>query len=306
MINNDFRCENMFNKGIEFMHLGYVEVNDTQEKLHEYKKIVKFLNKYIKYYSEKNGVCIKDLKLRFINYGKTQLIYILEQKNIVKETILVKQPIAPFGIVKRELDNLTKLYQIDHSVMKPMDYFSYDDQELYTTSYINQARCVASRDSWGMYVPEPYYRFEPFNEQQENIVTTCMMAKMVSFYDFESHCGIAKCKLDGGDFMLSKIWEKEELTIPNTLNNLYFIAARDTIECSFTTYIHILKDEFSRTTIGENQDNFMINLNGKVPISRENIERGIELGKTIIKNRIKYIDENFNQEEVKQLKVKKL
>ena len=76
-----------------------------------------------------------------------------------------------------------------------------------------------------------------------------MIAKLVSLYDFENQEGISSCKLGGGDFMLPKGWEKQKPTIENTLNNLYLIAAREKIKCSFDKYISIIKDEFSRATI---------------------------------------------------------
>ncbi|MBR2301010.1 MAG: hypothetical protein IKA41_03560, partial [Bacteroidaceae bacterium] len=60
-----------------------------------------------------------------------------------------------------------------------------------------------------MYIPEPFYRFEGFTREQEQVVNSCMIAKLVSLYDFEKGQGIASCKLGGGDFMLPKGWEKE-------------------------------------------------------------------------------------------------
>ena len=40
-----------------------------------------------------------------------------------------------------------------------------------------------------MYIPEPYYRFEKFTKQQEKIVNSCMIAKLVSLYDFTNKEG---------------------------------------------------------------------------------------------------------------------
>lgn len=64
-----------------------------------------------------------------------------------------------------------------------------------------------------MYIPEPYYRFKHFTPKQEKVVNSCIIAKLVILYDFETQEGISSCKLGGGDFMLPKGWEKENPTI---------------------------------------------------------------------------------------------
>jgi len=271
------------NIGIGMMNPMYIEVNEIQDTDYEYKKIIKFLNKFIEYYAKKNNDDVDNYKLEFINYGKTELVYVLNNKNGERVTILVKQPAVRFGDVYKEGQNLIELNKRDKSVVAPIDYFEFGDQELYVTPYINQARCVASYGRWGMYVPEPYYRFESFTEEQEKIVNTCMIAKLVSLYDFDKQEGISQCKLGGGDFMLPKGWENEIPTIENTLNNLYLIAARNKIKCSFDEYIEIIKSEFSRTTIKEDQSQLLINLRGRVPMKVSNIEVGINLGINLIK-----------------------
>ena len=228
-----------------------------------------------------NGVPVEDLNVEFINYGKTELVYVLSEKSGKRVTILVKQPGVQLGKVNQEAQNLLALKKRDPNVVAPIDYFQLGDQELYTTPYINQARCIASYGSWGMYVPEPYYRFEPFTANQKRIVNSCMIAKLVSLYDFEKQEGISACKLGGGDFMLPKGWEKQIPTIENTLNNLYLIAAREKVNCSFDEYISIIKNEFSRATIGKNQKDLIINLRGRVPMQVSEIEYGILLGQAI-------------------------
>lgn len=271
------------NIGIGMINPMYIEVNEIQDIDYEYKKIVRFLNKFIEYYAKKNNDNVDNYNLEFINYGKTELVYVLTNKNGERVTILVKQPAVRIGEVYKESQNLIELHKRDKSVVAPIDYFDFCDQELYVTPYINQARCVASYGSWGMYVPEPYYRFESFTEEQEKIVNTCMIAKLVSLYDFDKQEGISQCKLGGGDFMLPKGWENEIPTVENTLNSLYLIAARNKIKCSFEEYIEILKSEFSRTTIKEDQSQLLINLRGRVPMKVLDIEEGINLGKNLIK-----------------------
>lgn len=269
------------NMGIGFLHPAYIEVNEIQDILTEYNKIKSFLNKYIKYYSINNDISVEELDLKFINYGKTELVYVLTEKKEKKVTLLVKQPAVKFGEVKEEMNNLLELNIKDKNVLAPIDYFALDDQELYVTPYINQARCIASYTKWGMYIPEPFYRFESFTKEQEFIVNTCMIAKLVSLYDHEKQEGICSCKIGGGDFMLPKGWENKFPTIENTLNNLYLIAARKKINCSYLEYLKILRSEFSRTTISEPQEDIIINLRGRVPMDINNIEAGIKLGEEL-------------------------
>lgn len=284
-VKDDSIYQNMLkNVSIGFFNPMYIEINDIQNISYEYNKIQKFLKKYLNRYSNINNIALKDLNLEFINYGTTELVYVLTEKNGKRITLLVKQPAVKYGKVKQEADNLLELSKFHSNIIAPIDFYEYGDQELYATSYINQARCIASNGSWGMYVPEPYYRFEPFTRVQEEVVTTCMIAKLISMYDFDNNQGISACKLGGGDFMLPKGWEKESPNIENTLSKLYLIAAREKVRCSFEKYIDIIKNEFSRRTIEDNQDELIINHRGRVPIKMNYIENGIMLGKTIIEN----------------------
>lgn len=271
--------------GIGFITPYYIEVNESQDKLFEYRKIEKFLKKYMVQYATRRGIDLKDLTLEFINYGKTELVYVLTEKNGERVTILTKQPAVEFGKIKQEAINLIKLKEVDDRIVAPIDYYCFDDQELYVTPYINQARCVASDTTWGMYVPEPFYRFESFNKNQEHVVNSSMIAILVSLYDFKANQGIASCKLGGGDFMLKKGWENAPLTIENTLNNLYLIAAREMVDCSFEEYLNIVREEFSRTTINENQKELLLNHRARVAMEISDIENGIKLAKEIISKR---------------------
>ena len=274
------------NMGIGMLSVGYVFVKDNQDVWGEYAKIENFLNEFVEQYAKKKGFSKQDFTLEFINYGRTELVYVLTNKSSEeKVTILAKQPVVEFGKVKQEAENLKRLKLVDKNVVAPTDYYSNGEQELYVTPYINQARCVASDRKWGMYVPEPFYRFDDFTDAQESVVNTCMIAKLVSLYDFEKGQGVACCKLGGGDFMLPKGWETKNLSVNNTLESLYLISAREMLNCSFEEYLNILRAEFSRSTIEENQDDLLINLRGRVAMNIKDIEQGINLGKEIIKNR---------------------
>jgi len=272
--------------GIGIMSSFYIEVADDQNMSEEYAKILMFLELYKQHYALKNNIPCDDVSVEFINYGKTQLVYVLTDR--VKNerfALLVKQPAVEVGKVLKEAENLKELQRVDKMVVAPVDYFRYRDQELYVTPYINQARCIASDDKWGMYVPEPYYRFESFSEEQKRIVNACMIAKLVVFYDFDRHEGISACKLGGGDFMLPKGWENEHPTVEKTMDSLYLIAAREKVKCSFEEYLQILKREFSRKTIHENQNTLVVNHRGRVAMEMEEIEAGIEFGKRILTQR---------------------
>ena len=270
------------NMGIGMLNAYYIFTKDNQSTWEEYSRIENMIREYIAIYSARNHKNISDYTLEFINYGRTELVYVLTDKTTNdKITILAKQPIVPFGKVKQEADYLIDLKKKDKNVIAPIDYFSYLNQEMYVTPYVNQARCIASDEKWGMYVPEPYYRFVDFTNRQEEIVNTCMIAKLISFYDTENQEGIAACKIGGGDFMLPKGWEEIEATLTNTLNSLYFIACREKIKCSLDEYISIIKKEFSSRTI-EREDNVIINHRGRVPMNITHINNGIELGLSLL------------------------
>ena len=271
------------NMGIGMLCASYIFTGENQNVWQEYAKIKNFIENYVARYVSSKGKNISDFELEFINYGRTQLVYVLTDKTTnEKVTILAKQPVVSYGKVKQEAEYLKSLKVVDRQVVAPIDYFCDGEQELYVTPYIEQARCVASDRKWGMYIPEPFYRFESFTEEQEHIVTMCMIAKLVSLYDFKNSCGIVCCKLGGGDFMLPKGWEEKTPTIDGTLNSLSLISAREMLSCSFDEYLSILKDEFSRATINEDENSLLINIRGRVAMSMQDIEKGIQIGKQII------------------------
>lgn len=278
---SNFDSDKMNRMGITNFNEAYIEIKKGQDKHVEAKKLAFFLQKFIEYYSKKVGKSSDDFELTFINYGKTELVYVLTDNGNNKVTLLVKQPSVRFGDVYEEMNNLLSLKQRNDNVIAPIDYFRLNDQELYVTPYINQARCVASSHKWGMYVPEPWYRFQEFTPPQEEIVMTCMIAILVSLYDFENQRGIINCKFGGGDFMLSKKWENEQLTIENTLNNMFLISARKTMCCPYDEYLQLIRNEFSKSTIDEGQHKLVINLRARAPIKREYIDKGIKLGEEL-------------------------
>lgn len=282
------------NMGIGMMCASYIFVCDGQDIWQEYSKITQFIQNYISEFARNKSKKLEDYSLEFINYGRTQLVYVLTDKETgEKVTILAKQPVVEYGKVQQEAQNLIDLSLVDNSVVAPIDYFCDGEQELYVTPYIEQARCVASDEKWGIYIPEPFYRFETFSIEQEKVLNSCMIAKLVSLYDFKKNQGIVNCKLGGGDFMLKKGWEDKDLTIQNVLDSLNLISARDMLNCSFEEYLNLIRNEFSRVTINENQDDLVINIRGRVAMNLSDIENGIKLGKEIISKRNELLEKQI-------------
>ena len=280
--------KNRDNLGIESINSYYIETNELQDAKYEYKKIMKFLDKYKEYYAEKHNQKLNNIKIEFINYGKTELVFVLTDEVNNKFTLLVKQPKVEKEEIIDEINNLYDLKLIDDNVISPIDTFILYDQILYVTPYIYQARCIASDEEWGMYIPEPFYHFKPFTKKQRNIVNTCMIAKLISLYDIDLNEGLAACKLGGGDFIILKGWELEKPTIENTIDNIYLIAARKKIKCSYEEYKKIIIKEFLLRTINKDEKNIIINKRGRVEMALSEILNGIELGEEIIKKRNGY------------------
>lgn len=282
MLELDGKLKN--NKGIEVFNNAYILARDNKTEDEEQQEIIAFLGEFSRHVALKKNM--KDTKIffEFINYGSTELVFVMEDNFGNRNTVLVKQPAIEFGIVKKEADNLCKLHKKDKSVVAPTEYFARGENELYVTPYINQARCIASDEGvWGMYVPEPEYRFVKFTKNQEHIVNQCMIAKLVMLYDHERGEGVARCKLGGGDFMLDKGWENKPLSIDSTLKSLKLIAARDTIKIGFDEYLELLVHEFTQATINKKHtSDIEINMKARAPMQEEDIKKGINLAKEMM------------------------
>ena len=260
-------------------------LDELQSRITEFIEITDFLKDVVfeKGVPEFQG---KNKILRFINYGDTQLVYVLNV-NDRNYTLLLGQPTAEFGIVKREHDNLRRLAK-DNSdnVVEPIHYFQSQDgkRELYVTPYIHQARCIASDDveGWGVYVPEPDYHFSSFSEEERKIINSSIVALLVKMYDQKNKQGIAACKIGGGDFMLEKGYEEEPLTHENILRRMKLIAARDMISINLDDYIETIRNEFSKRTYYrseiERDKSILINYKSRIPMSEEEIDEGIKIG----------------------------
>jgi len=270
--------------GIPSNGAEYLKLNDTQDLFQEFFGIYNFLGQVI------SGNQVPEFqnpnrRLQFINYGDTELVYVLtvgEQKY----TMLLGQPATEFGTVKKEHDNLKALkVRNPKEVVAPFAYVADEKQkrELYVTPYLYQARCIASQeDGWGIYIPEPDYRFELFSEKQRSIVNSAMIANLVKLYNEKTQQGIGSCKIGGGDFVLEKELDEEEFSEENVLKRMKLIAARELIQMDFDTYLEALRREFSQSTYykteSQRDKSILINHKSRIPMTEAEIERGIELG----------------------------
>lgn len=214
-------------------------------------------------------------RLQFINYGRTQLVYVLTIDESRQYTLLVTQPSADKGIGKKEFNNLNTLNRKSNLVIKPLYYFEDGKRELYVTPYFYQSRCVGvETKDWGMWIPEPTYHFKKYSIQERNIINSAMVSALVSLYNDERKLGLSECRLDGGDFMLEKGFENEFLDIENILKNMKLIAARNLIEMTLEDYISQMRKEL----LGKEEENMVLGRNIKCPMNEKEIDEGIRYG----------------------------
>ena len=226
--------------------------------------------------------------IEFINYGDTELVYVIKTGTNI-DTLLVGQPATQLGTVKLEYDNLRHLATKNPSIIvSPTTYISNGKREAYITPYIKQARCIATYDdTYGAYIPEPYYRYEPYTEQDQYLVSKAIIANLIRLYDYDNKLALAECKIGGGDFILEKEYDNEPHTEENILKRMKLIAARKLINIELKDYIKLLRKEFARRTyyrtLAERDNSILVNIKNRVPMSQEAIEDGIALGLSLRK-----------------------
>lgn len=223
----------------------------------------------------------KNKRLQFINYGRTQLVYVLTVDENRQYTLLVTQPAAKKGIGKREFQNLSTLSKKDDLVIKPLYYFQDENdkkRELYITPYYYQSRCIGvETNAWGMWVPEPIYHFKNYSDKERSGVNSAMVASLVNLYDDKRKEGISECRLDGGDFMLEKGFENDSLTFDNILKRMKLIAARNLVEMNFDEYVEQMKKELLGN-MSKEEKNIILGKKIKCPMTKDEVEKGINLG----------------------------
>ena len=278
------------NLGIPGNGFQYQILGKGQDATEEFFKTQSFLKKIFleRIIKEVPELVDPNMRLEFINYGDTQQVYVLSA-NGKQWSVLVTQPGTKLGTGKKEHDNLRALATFCPDVIvKPEYYFEDNGKELYIAPYIYQARCIASQDhGYGVYVPEPFYRFDTFSPKDREVVNTCMIANLVRLYDEENGIGLGACKIGGGDFILEKSWDESKRNIDDTLSKMKLIAAREMIKMSLADYEQQLLIEFSERTyykqLEDRDPSILINHKNRIPMTYEEIGNGIELGRQLRK-----------------------
>ena len=266
--------------GIPNYGIWYLETLPAQDKMQEFMQIHSFINSVVNSNTvpEFQG---REKRLEFINYGRTQLVYVLTIDEKRQYTLLVNQPATEYGTGKREYEDLQLLSKPNkENVVNPLYYFTDKNKcrELYITPYHYQSRCIGIDESnWGMWIPEPEYHFEDFSDTQKEVINSSMVAMLIKLYDDRRNCGLSECRLDGGDFMLEKDFEDFEMNYNNILNRIKLIAARKLITVDLDEYIYRMKKELS-SNISKDTEKIVIGKKLKQPLSEKEIEKGIELG----------------------------
>ena len=232
------------------------------------------------------------VQLVFINYGGTQLVFIAVIENRRKVAVLINQPQTPIEIMEEEFKNLQRLHKMDHRfVVEPYTYFADENHALHVCQYIENAMCVTNctnvNNVAGAYDPIPHYHFEPFSTEVINAANSSMIALLVNYYDAKNGKGLAKTQVSGNDFILTRDFKKDD---PDTvLPNMKLIAARGLIEEPLEEYLERLRREFAIGTQRTDPDvvggRIKVNHRSKVPMTKNQIEDGIELGLDLRKER---------------------
>lgn len=260
--------------GIPNYGVQYIETKPNQNPREEMFKIHKFIRDVLACdkVAEFQG---KNIRVQFINYGKTQLVYVLTIDDNRQYALLVTQPSANKRIGKTEFDNLKFLSKKSKLVIRPLYYFQDEESELYVTPYFYQSRCIGiETKDWGMWVPEPSYHFTKYSTKERNTINSAMVSALVSLYDEDRKSGLSECRLDGGDFMLEKGFESDNLDIQNILKNMRLIAARNMVKMSLADYI----SQMRRELLGKEENNIILGKKLKCPMTEKEVEEGIQYG----------------------------
>lgn len=268
------------NYGMHYLKMP-LEQNSLKNILAEFEGIHNFINQVVSSNTvpEFQG---KQKRLQFINYGSTQLVYVLTIDENRQYTFLVNQPITPFGTGKREFENLQMLSKTNqNNVITPLYYFTDKNsvnRELYVTPYYYQSRCIGvENNKWGIWIPEPEYLFYDFKVQDRKVINASMVALLVKLYDDKERKGLSEIRLDGGDFMLEKGFEDMDINFENIIKKIKLIAARKLEHIEFDEYIARIRQELSGEVI-DNQEMKIIGKNLRSPLEPDEIETGIKLG----------------------------
>ena len=267
--------------GIDNYGEWYIRHLPEQNPKEEFDKVNKFVKEII-YNNSIKEIQGKRKTCRFFNYGDTQLVFLMTIDEKSQYALLVNQPKTPAGQGLEEYNNLINLNK-NHSdiVIKPIKYYvnpNNPQQELYITPYYFQSRCVGVETTeWGIWIPEPEYYFRDFNKLERKIINKCMIALVVKLYDEKNKKGLSRWRFDGGDFMLLKGFEEDEINEENIIKRLILISARKLISIELNEYIEKMRVEL-KNGIKDGEEKVIIGKNLRCPFSEEEIEEGIQFG----------------------------
>ena len=280
--------ESSYPLGIDNYSEWYIRISEGQNKTDEFKEVNKFISDFCLNNTFEELKSSK-ISLQFINYGDTQLVFVITLDNNKQYTLLVNQPKTRPGQGFEEYNNLLRFNKLHPEIIiKPIKYYvnpNNPQQELYITPYYYQARCIGvdpDEKKWGEWIPEPYYHYRIYSEKEAKIIKKCMVAMIIKFYDEKNKLGIVKYSLDGEDFMLKKGYQNEELNEENIIKNFIFIAARKVIQIEFEEYINRIKKELKNDF--EENENIIVKKKLRAPFSEEDIEEGIKYGMKLREN----------------------
>lgn len=269
---------------------GCIIPREGHEVWDEYLNMAFFINDF---YRNNSFIWTNKISpLRFINWGYTGLVYVMRIGNQMF-AITINQPSAPFQTIDQEYHNLVEFgNKHPNDVVKPEYHYSNPNLgfSLYISPYIDKARCISNNPKgWGIFIPEPRYRFRRYSPKAQKELLPCLIAKLILLYDDDNKKGIASCKTIDGDFMLDKRIDYEDFNTNNIMNRLKLVSIRDTINVSLDEYKDLIRTEFSTLP----QDGFLINTRSEAPIPITDIEKGIEIGLSARENNNKVIDDNL-------------
>lgn len=232
------------------------------------------------------------INISFLNYGNTEIVYLVTMSNNNQFTVLINQPHTKLGVVRDEFNNLERLMEMDSRfVVKPLAYFSNEDlgHELYASEYIKDAACIIiGKSKHGIYLPIATPPFKVFPSKISSAINSTMIALLVNYYDEQKGRGLAQIQTNGNDYMLKPEFEiKDKSTI---LPNIKLIAARKFIDTTLDEYLNLLQSEFLIST--EHGDKLvtsgkiLINTRSSYAMTKKQINKGIELGLKLRRERL--------------------
>ena len=239
----------------------------------------------------------KEKSIKLLTSGLVETVYMLTVDDR-RYALLVGHEGTEQGIVKKEYKNLKRLHERNRdSVVKPLYYLSNETMEAMLEDFIDQAwTIVADYDvlhgetvedaRFGIFLPGNIFvnTYKPFSKSQTSIVKSCIIAMLIKLFDEKSNLGLASCQIANGDFVFAGQIDDKEFNYENVLNRLTLSAARELVSMTLEEYIDIIRKEFTIGTQIKNELNsndktqFIINKRSLIPMTNDEIEKGIELG----------------------------